>query len=284
MKKEEPIIEAKDIYFSYDLSEEHSLNGVDLKIYKGQKIAFMGANGSGKSTFFLCCNGIHKPEKGQLYFAGAPISYDKKGLTFIRSKVGIVFQDPDNQLFSASVYQEISFGILNQGVEKERVKTEVESLMAKLGITDLWERPTHALSGGQKKLVSIADILIMKPAVMILDEPAAALDPKHTKLINHIIEGLTEEGITVMLATHDVDYAYEWADEIVVMEGGCVLKTGSPLTVFEDKETLAKANLYEPMVLRLFKRLQKKGILSRELVPPKSMNELESYIEERGIR
>ena len=118
----------------------------------------MGANGSGKSTFFLCCNGILRPQKGDILFHGKPVSYKRKELLALRSKVGIVFQDPDKQLFSASVEQEISFGILNLGVAKEQARTEVEQVMEELEIVPFRKRPVHALSGGQKKQVSIADI------------------------------------------------------------------------------------------------------------------------------
>ena len=140
------ILKAEELYFSYDDEQSHALKGLSLEIKKGQKIAFMGANGSGKSTFFLCCTGIHKPCKGKLYFKGKEVSYDKKGLLELRSRIGIVFQDPDNQLFSASVYQEISFGILNLGVSEEEAKKEVESVIDCLEITPFRHKPTHALS------------------------------------------------------------------------------------------------------------------------------------------
>ena len=123
------ILKAENLYFSYDDEKTHSLNGLSLEIRRSRRIAFMGANGSGKSTFFLCCTGILKPQKGQLLFKGKPYAYDKKSLLDLRSKVGIVFQDPDNQLFSASVYQEISFGILNLGVAPEEAKKEVEKVI-----------------------------------------------------------------------------------------------------------------------------------------------------------
>ena len=192
---EDIILKADDLYFSYEGEKSHSLNGLSLEIGRGKKIAFMGANGSGKSTFFLCCNGILKPSKGTLYLDGKPYDYSRQGLLKLRQRVGIVFQDPDNQLFSASVYQEISFGILNLGVPEEEAKREVEAVIEKLEITPFRHKPTHALSGGQKKQVSIADILVMHPDIIILDEPAAALDPKHTTLVNRIVNQLTEEGI-----------------------------------------------------------------------------------------
>ena len=188
------ILKADNLHFSYDDDNSHSLNGLSLEIRRGQKVAFMGANGSGKSTFFLCCTGIHKPQSGKLYFNGEEVNYNKKGLLHLRSKVGIVFQDPDNQLFSASVYQEISFGILNLGISEDQAKKEVEEVIDYLEITPFRHKPTHALSGGQKKQVSIADILVMHPDIIILDEPAAALDPKHTTMVNHIVDRMTENG------------------------------------------------------------------------------------------
>lgn len=274
------ILKADNLYFSYDDDNTHSLNGLSLEIKRGSKVAFMGSNGSGKSTFFLCCNGIYKPQKGTLYYNGTPVSYDKKSLLDLRSKVGIVFQDPDNQLFSASVYQEISFGILNLGVSEAQAKKEVEQVIDYLEISPFRHKPTHALSGGQKKQVSIADILVMHPEIIILDEPAAALDPKHTTMVNRIVEQMTAQGITVLMATHDVNYAYEWADEILLFHEGKVLMHGSPGEVFKNRSVLEKTNLEPPAVLELFERLTAKGILSSSLPLPKTMKMLEQYIED----
>ena len=272
---DETILKAEDLFYSYDDNQTYALNGLSLEIGKGQKVAFMGANGSGKSTFFLCCVGICRPQKGKLYVGGREVNYDKKGLLDLRSKVGIVFQDPDNQLFSASVYQEISFGILNLGVPEEEAKKEVEAVIDYLEITPFRHRPTHALSGGQKKLVAIADILVMDPEVMILDEPASSLDPKHTKIVRGIVEGLTERGITVLMATHDMDHAFGWADEIVLMHEGSVLKSGAPLEVCSDREALEKANLEVPAVLGLYEKMREKGMVSLEGGVPRTMEELE---------
>ena len=277
------ILKAENLYFSYDDDNSHSLNGLSLEVKKGQKVAVMGANGSGKSTFFLCCTGIHKPQKGKLYLDGKEVKYNKKGLLDLRSKVGIVFQDPDNQLFSASVYQEISFGILNLGVSEEQAKKEVEEVIDYLEITPFRSKPTHALSGGQKKQVSIADILVMHPEIIILDEPAAALDPRHTTMVNRIVEQMTENGITVLMATHDVNYAYEWADEVILFHEGKVLMNGSPEEVFGNRAALRQTNLEPPAVLELFESLCKKGILKSSLPFPKNLKTLEGYIEEVNL-
>ena len=275
MKREEDwVIEAQNVSYTYDGNTKRALDGLNLRIRRGTKVAFMGGNGSGKSTFFLCLNGIRKPEDGRICIEGEPIEYTRKGLLAVRSKVGIVFQEPDDQLFSASVYEEISFGILNLGVDESTARREVESVIEELEITPFQDRPAHALSGGQKKQVAIADILVMHPEVMILDEPAAALDPKHTKKVQEIIDGLTDKGITVLMATHDIDYAYAWADEIVLMQEGKVIRQGAPAEVCADRTALSEAGLEVPAVLRIYDRLREKGLLSGEAVPPRNVDGL----------
>ncbi len=276
MKQEkEWVIEAEHLSYTYDGNEKPALDDLDLKIRRGQKVAFMGGNGSGKSTFFLCLNGIRRPDKGRVLIDGTPIAYTRKGLLDVRRRVGIVFQEPDDQLFSASVYQEISFGILNLGADEETARKKVEQVIRELGICPFQDRPAHGLSGGQKKLVAIADILVMEPEVMILDEPAASLDPKHTKIVREIVEKLTMKGITVLMATHDMDYAFGWADEIVLMYEGRVLKKGTPLEVCADREALDQTNLEVPAVLRLYEKMRQKGMTSQKGDPPRTMEELE---------
>lgn len=277
-EEKEWIVEAEAISYTYEGNERKALDKVSLKLGRGRKIAFMGGNGSGKSTFFLCMNGILKPQEGRVLIDGCPVEYTRKGLLEARRKVGIVFQEPDDQLFSASVFQEISFGILNLGVDEERARNEVEQVIRELGITPFRDRPAHALSGGQKKLVAIADILVMHPEVLILDEPAASLDPKHRKVVRSIVEGLSEKGLTILMATHDVDYAYAWADEIVLLHEGKVLRQGTPRQVCGDEKAMEQANLEQPAVMRLYRRLVQRGILSPEEAPPKTIEDLERRI------
>lgn len=272
------IIKAEELYFSYDDEKSYSLNGMSLEIERGKKVAFMGANGAGKSTFFLCLNGIHRPAGGTLYIDGEAVDYSKRGLLNLRSKVGIVFQDPDNQLFSASVFQEISFGALNVGMNEMDAKAAVEQVIETLEITPFMEKPTHSLSGGQKKQVSIADVLVMNPEVIILDEPASSLDPKHTVIVNKIVDMLVDQGITVLMSTHNVDYALEWAEEIVLIHDGKTLMQGAPVDVFSNSEVLEKTNLKKPAAIELFESLTAKGVLPTDLPVPRSLSELESYI------
>ena len=270
---EDWVIEAENLSYSYEENDRKALDGLSVRIGRGRKVAFMGGNGSGKSTFFLCLNGILRPDEGRVLIDGEPVSYTRKGLLDVRKKVGIVFQEPDNQLFSASVFQEISFGILNLGVDEETARREVEKVIRELEITPFQNRPAHALSGGQKKQVAIADILVMHPEIMILDEPASALDAAHTKKVHELIRGLTEQGITVLMSLHDIDYAWAWADEIVLMHEGKVMKQGTPQEVCEDEEALKKAGLARPGVLRIYEKLKGRGMLLGDQIPG-SMDEL----------
>lgn len=270
----EIILKARNLKFSYEGSRNLALNDFSLDIRRGAKIAFIGPNGSGKSTFFLCCNGIHRPGSGTLYYNGKPVDYSRKGLLDLRKKVGIVFQDPDNQLFSASVYQEISFGPLNLGLAKEAAKEAVERIMEEMDIVSYREKPTHALSGGQKKLVSIAGVLVMEPEIVIMDEPYSALDPKHARLVSQAVDNMSAKGITVIMATHNVDYALSWADEAVVTYEGRVLRQGTPQEIFSDPALVHTANLARPAVMRLYDGLCRKGVLNPDSPVPKNLEDL----------
>ena len=277
------ILEARHVSYSYGSGETPSLKDLSLSIRRGRRTAVMGANGSGKSTFFLCCNGILRPDEGQIYYNGQPLSYRKKDLLSLREKVGIVFQDPDMQLFCASVYQEISFGPLNLGLPREEAAREVEAVIRRLGITPFRHRPAHALSGGQKKQVALADILVMHPELLILDEPFAALDPSHVHIIRDMIRDLEKDSspsapLTVVIATHDTDFALEWADEVILFSEGQVLAQGAPASVLTDRELLARASLDLPGVIKVFESLQAAGLLGADLPAPKHLDQLTDYI------
>ncbi|WP_455715198.1 energy-coupling factor ABC transporter ATP-binding protein [Anaerosporobacter sp.] len=274
------MIEIKNLDYRYE-DGTVALQNVNITIQKGEKIAIMGPNGSGKSTLFLCLNGVCKPTKGSILVNGAPIAYNKNGLKKLRQMIGIVFQNPDHQLFSADVYQEISFGPMNLGLEKEIVRERVETVLSNLHIEHLRKRPTHFLSGGQKKQVAIADIMAMKPEVILFDEPTAALDSYHRKVVNSMIDELCESGITVIQATHDSDYAMEWADQVIVIQDGKVLVKDTPQNVFQNDELRKRAYLEEPDVIKMYNCLGKTHRIDMESVNtcPKSIDELIHLLE-----
>ena len=277
-KKKGAVISAEGLSFTYEGGERKALDGVTFSIERGQRIAFIGANGSGKSTLFLCMNGILRPDEGEIMLSGEPVSYTRKGLKQLRSSVGIVFQDPDTQLFLADVREEISFGILNQEVPEKEAARAVDQMIERLDIGSFVSQPTHALSGGQKKLVSIADILVMDPELVILDEPAAALDPLHSRRVREIVGEMSGRGITVVISTHDMDFAYEWADRVFLMGEGKIRKTGTPQEVFSDLRSLEQSCLKTPTVLEIYRTLTEKFPALGDAEAPRSLAELEALI------
>ncbi|MBM7557129.1 energy-coupling factor ABC transporter ATP-binding protein [Halanaerobacter jeridensis] len=273
----EAILATKDISFNYPDGTK-GLDDLSLTIPQGEKVVILGPNGAGKSTLFLHFNGILEPEQGSVFFEGQRISYDKQTLTNLRKKVGLIFQDPDEQLFSASVYQELSFGPLNLGLSKAKVKQRVIEAMKVTGISELEEKPTHLLSYGQKKRVAIAAVLAMKPKVIIFDEPTAWLDPQGAEEIISFLEELTANGITIVMATHDVDLAYKWADYVYIMNQGTKIASGIPSDVFQNKSLLEKVSLVQPLVLELYQQLQEQGVVKPNQYP-KTKQELLKLIK-----
>ena len=271
----EILMQVQDLSYRYE-DQTLALDKINLEIYRHQRLAIMGSNGSGKSTLFLNLNGVYKPTSGQILYEGKPLDYSRKGLLSLRKKVGIVF--PDNQLFCASVLGEISFGPFNLGLDETTVRNRVTQICDTLSITPFLDKPTHFLSGGQKKRVSIADILVMEPELLILDEPFSALDPKHAHMIDDILKQLTDSGITVIIATHHADQAYRWADRIVVLNHSHVLADGTPQEIFSNKELLVAANLEQPTLMKVSDILKRKGILS-ECDFPKTAEELEMLLK-----
>lgn len=249
-----------------------ALQGVNMAIERGKKIAVLGSNGAGKSTLFLHFNGILRPRQGEIRFAGHKVSYKHKDLLELRKRVGIVFQDPDSQLFSASVYQEISFGPLNLGLAEAEVRRRVEQALAATEISHLRDKPTHALSYGQKKRVSLAAILAMEPEVLICDEPTAWLDPRHSRQVMELLDNISDKGTTVILSTHDVELAYDWADYVYVMQQGRVIGQGTPAEIFLDEKLLQQADLTQPWLVEVYQALRQRGLTNRPL--PRNRQEL----------
>lgn len=263
---EDYIIQTKNLEYIYPDGTK-ALQGVDLKIKRGSKVAVLGSNGSGKSTLFLNLNGVLKPNKGKVILNNKEISYNSKSLRELRRKVGIVFQDPDIQLFSANVYQEVSFGAMNLKLDKTEVRRRVEKALKDTDTFLLKDKATHFLSYGQKKRVSIADILVMEPDLIILDEPTSSLDPKHAGESIALINDICKSGTTVMISTHDIDLAFSWANDIIVMKDGGILGEGTPLEIFRNEPLLKEGYIAKPIALELYDMLVKNRIIKNSDVP-----------------
>ncbi len=255
------IIETKNLSYSYD-GEHQALENVSISIKKGKTTAVLGGNGAGKSTLFLNLNGVLTPDMGKVFFDGKEMEYNKKGITEMRKRVGIVFQDPNDQLFSSSVKKDISFGAINLGLGVDKVRERVEKAVVQTGIEEYVDKPTHALSFGQKKRVAIAGVLAMEPDVIILDEPTAGLDSKGASDILNLLTKIKEEtGVSVILATHEMDIVPIYCDDVFVMDHGKVVLGGNVREVLSKPEILREHSLRLPRMAHLMEILSQRDKL-----------------------
>lgn len=254
------IIETNDVTYKYPDGTK-ALEKVNFNAEEGKIVALLGPNGAGKSTLFLHFNGILRPTQGSVVVDGETVSYDKKDLLKVRQKVGIVFQNPDDQLFAPTVFEDVAFGPMNMGLSNDDVKKRVTESLLRVGMEGYEKKAPHHLSGGQKKRVAIAGILAMQPKIMVLDEPTSGLDPKGASQILKLLYQLNSEGMTIVISTHDVDLVPIYASRVYIISQGKIIKEGNPQEVFEDVETIRGANLRLPRIAHLMEILKKEDKL-----------------------
>ena len=274
---DEQLLEVKALSFSYE--EEPVLKDISLMVRRGEKIAVMGSNGAGKSTFFLNLNGVLQPDTGEIYLNGRKIG--KKEVGLLRRQVGFVFQDADSQIIASNVRAEISFGPMNLGLDRKEVIRRVDSAVSYLELEALQQWAPHYLSGGEKKRVSIADILAMEPELLIFDEPMAALDP-----VEAILGKLHRDGKTLLIATHDVDFAWRFADRILVLCDGRLLADGTPAEIFRQTAVMEQAHLTKPSIMVIWDALIQKGLAAEDsnypVTPQQAAQRIAACTNERG--
>lgn len=219
-------LEFDEVSYRYQGSSVLALSGASVTLGGGEAVALVGANGSGKSTLMLLANGILRPGAGAVLLDGERVDYSRSGLTRLRGQVGVVFQDPGDQLFSASVAQDLSLGPMNLGLARDEVQRRVADAAERCGLTGLLDRPTHALSGGERARAALAGVLAMRPRFLFADELTNSLDPWMRATVLDIFDGLVADGCTVVLATHDLALARRWADRAVLMVNGTVGTSG----------------------------------------------------------
>lgn len=275
-----PIIATDNIFYRYGDGTE-ALKGVTLTFQRGKKIAILGNNGAGKSTLFLHLNGILKPSAGTVLFHGKPIQYQKKTLTELRKEVGIVFQNPDDQLFSPTVYDDIAYGPRNLLLSKQEIASAVHRAMEETETLNLQSKSTHFLSLGQKKRVAIAGVLAMNPEFIILDEPTAGLDGYYSKKVINLLNKIHSKGTTIVLSTHDINLAYEWADEIIILHDGKVIGNGTWEEIFsKGGDLLQLAHLDKPFILEMYEYLLRNNSISGRNQLPRTKKELFHLLEQ----
>lgn len=253
------ILEAKGLSYAYP-GGVAALAGLDLAVERGRKLAVLGPNGAGKTTLLLHLNGTLKPSAGEVRLDGAVPGYGRAALTQWRKRVGLVLQEPDDQLFAANVAEDVSFGPLNLGLGEAETRRRVAHALESLGIADLAERATHMLSFGQKKRVAIAGALAMEPEVLLLDEPLAGLDHQGGKRLLAALEDLARAGTTLVFTTHEVDLAYGFADRVALFQGGRVIRQGEAADVLGDVAAMAVCGLEPPLLLELGVRTREEAV------------------------
>ena len=258
----ENIIEIDNLYFQYPHGEDEepklAIKGVSLEIEEGSFTAIIGQNGSGKSTLAKNLNGLLLPSKGAVYVSGMD-TRDEDKIWDIRQTAGMVFQNPDNQLVSAIVEDDVAFGPENIGIDPVEIRARVDEALDAVKMGKYKRKAPHLLSGGQKQRIAIAGVVAIRPRCIIFDEPTAMLDPRGRKDIMEIIEKLHREGITVILITHFMDEAVR-ADRVVIMNKGEILLDGTPEHVFSQDELIRSARLDVPMAAEIAIYLRENGI------------------------
>lgn len=250
----EEVLRLENIRYSYD-HRIPALKDVSVRVGRGERVAVLGNNGAGKSTFFLCCNRILRPQQGRIFLRGREITDAKKDILALRQAVGVVFQDPDSQMIAGTVEDEISFGPMNLGLAADEVRRRVDEAVMRMDLKGYERRAPQYLSGGEKKRVSIADILAMRPDVILLDEPTASLDPRNTDRLEAALAQLHREGMTLVVSTHDADFAYRFAARVIVFADGEIAADGSPEDVFSSEAVLARAGLKRPLLYETYRLL-----------------------------
>lgn len=238
------IVEVEGLTFSYP-DGTAALNGLSFRITHGESVAIVGANGAGKSTLLLHLNGYLTPSRGKVRIGDFPLT--RETVQDVRKTVGMVFQDPDDQLFMPTVYEDVAFGPLNLGLPQDEVETRVAAALGRVDALRLKDRPPYKLSGGEKRAVAIATVLAMSPSILVMDEPTSNLDPRARR---HLIELLTTFQHTKIIATHDLDMVLDVCSRTIVMRGGKITADGPTLDVFRDDALLESSHLEKPLRLQ----------------------------------
>ena len=240
-----PVFDVADVHYAYH--DTPALDGLSLSIGEGERIVLLGANGSGKSTLLRLLDGLYFPQKGTISAFGEPLTEerfaeDETALAF-RRRVGFVFQNPDVQLFNPTVFDEIAFGPLQMGWPKDEVRRRVARALDEFAIAHLKDRPPHRLSGGEKKRVALASVLVLEPEVLLFDEPTTSLDPRSASGLIDFLVTCHGSGRTAVTATHDLDIVEDIADRCLVLESGRVIAEGTPHAILHDVALLKRAGL-----------------------------------------
>ncbi|WP_018592313.1 energy-coupling factor ABC transporter ATP-binding protein [Terrisporobacter glycolicus] len=243
-----------NLTYQYD-KKRKALNNITMDFNNGDIIGIIGSNGSGKSTLFNNLMGILKATQGEILYKNSQLKYDKKSLYNLRKEVGIVFQDPEKQIFYSMVYDDLAFALRNIGMDEKTIKARISKALEAVNGEEFIDRPVHSLSFGQKKRVAIASVIAMENNLVLLDEPTAGLDPESTRAIVNIIKTMYEKGKKIVITSHDMNLIYDICDYVYVLNQGKIINEGNVEEVFIDEEKIEEAGLELPWLVKLNKNM-----------------------------
>ncbi len=255
----DPLMEFERVVYSYPCTQSPAVQNLSLNIPQNRCCAMIGRNGCGKTTLFRLANGLYRPAQGTIRWQGKPIGYDRRSLNRLRQQVGLVFQDPEQQLVGGTVEEDLSYGLCNLGLPDAEVRRRVQSALEQFELADLADTPVNYLSLGQKKRLSIADVIVLEPQLLLLDEPTAYLDPAQTRNLLKILDMIRRTGMTILIATHDLEFVDAWADWVLVMEQGQLALEDTPENVFKQRQCLEDLGLGVPISAHLLNVLGRSG-------------------------
>ncbi|AIQ46081.1 cobalt ABC transporter ATP-binding protein [Paenibacillus sp. FSL R7-0273] len=240
------------VLFCYPDTAEPALRGLSCTVPKGSRTAVLGRNGSGKSTLLLHAVGVLRPQEGSITVAGGRLAYSRKELAALRRRAGLVFQDPEQQLILSTPQDDISFGLRGTGMGEAEIRQRCNEVLGLLNLEEIRDKPVHQLSLGQKKRTALAGVLAMEPELILLDEPTSYLDPQSEAQLLSGLERIHAAGATVVMATHDMNLAYSWADWVIVLDRGSCRAAGTPEEIFAGGDVLRDAGLGLPLLAELW--------------------------------
>lgn len=266
-------LKTEKISYKYSNSRNKAIDSIDFKTSNGRRTALLGENGCGKSTLIYHLNGVYKPLSGTVTYGNEPISYNRDFLTELRSNVSVVLQNPDDQIFSSTVEEDVAMGPMNAGFSHEEVTERIISSLESVGMSEFAQVPIQRLSYGQKKRVSLAGALALHPKILILDEPTAGLDSQMSREVMEITDSLTKDGITVVVSSHDVNLIYPWVDDMYVMRNGKMIYSGGPDKFFEDRSSVYLSGLKQPLIFGINYNIE--SLKKKSVTPyPKTMSQI----------
>jgi cobalt/nickel transport system ATP-binding protein len=271
------LLEFHNVCYTYPGGSRPAIQGLSLTIAKGQKTAILGHNGCGKSTLLFLADGLYRCTTGTIYWQGQPLQYNPSSLNRWRQRIGLAFQDPERQLVAATVAEDISYGLCNLQLPNPEIGKRLQQTLADFSLTELANSPLHHLSLGQKRRVALAGVMALQPQLLLLDEPTAYLDSLQTRNLFQELDRIHGHGTTIVMATHDLDLAYAWADWIIVLHEGQMVLFDQTDVVFADVALLEQLQLGIPTLLEVWYSLPE-ALRPSQVTPPKSISALRSYL------